>query len=101
MADGIVFDSKAEMLRYQVLKQLEQDGLIAGLVVHPVFLLQPAFTFSGKNIRKITYEADFEYYERRKHVVEDVKGFATDVFKLKHKMFLFKYPHIEFRIIKA
>ena len=31
--------------------------------------------------------------------MEDVKGFKTDVYKLKKKMFLFKYPELDFREI--
>ena len=32
--------------------------------------------------------------------VEDVKGMKTDVFNIKRKMFLYKYPDIDFRSIK-
>ena len=79
----------------------EKNGEISGLRVHPVFELQSSFQHGKFKFRRITYEADFEYYEKRKHVVEDVKGFSTAVFKLKHKLFVYKYPNIDFRIVKA
>jgi len=101
--DGIHFDSLAECRRYQELKQLEYVGDIANLRVHPVYEIQPAFRRGGKGERKITYEADFEYAEDGKAVVEDVKGGSgtqTAVFKLKRKLFLYKYPEIELRIVE-
>jgi hypothetical protein len=50
---GIVLDSMAEKDRFVELSMLEQDGQIAGLKVHPEFLLQPSFTHDGVNYRKI------------------------------------------------
>jgi hypothetical protein len=35
-----------------------------------------------------------------KMVVEDVKGMETKEFKLKKKIFEYKYPNIDFRLIK-
>lgn len=88
--DGIQFDSKREYERYKVLKTLHCSGRIRGLIVHPVFLLQPAFQYNGKMERSINYEADFTYFDNdlNKTVIEDSKGFRTEVYKLKRKMFL-------------
>lgn len=47
--------------------------------------------------RKIYYVADFCYIQKGKIIVEDVKGKKTDVYKLKRKLFLYKYSNIEFR----
>jgi hypothetical protein len=74
------------------------------LRVHPRYELQPAFTdASGKKHRAIVYEADFEYEDRSDVVwrvrVEDVKGAETQVFKIKRKMFLFKYPHLRLDVV--
>jgi len=104
--DGYVFDSKAEAWRYGELKLLLKAGKILGLLVHPAYLLQEAFKRDGETIRRITYEADFAYMEDLStpdkfhviHVAEDVKGVETEVFKIKRKLFLFKYPHIELRL---
>jgi hypothetical protein len=39
------------------------------------------------------------YEENGKKIVEDVKGMETDVFKLKRKLFEYKYPEMELKII--
>jgi len=98
--DGIEFDSKKEAKRYQELKMLEKAGKIKDLQLQPVFLLQEGFYYQGKAIRQITYRADFEYVdEKGNRVVEDVKGFKTDVYKLKKKLFLKKNPDVIFKEI--
>ena len=101
--DGYTFDSKAEARRYGELRLLNKAGKIMGLNVHPVYVLQECFKQDGKTIRPITYEADFSYFEQDKGepvlIAEDVKGVQTEVFKIKRKMFLFKYPHIELRLV--
>jgi len=93
-----VFDSKKEAKRYLELKMLEKAGKIKNLKLQPVFLLQEGFYYQGEAIRQITYRADFEYVnEKGERVVEDVKGFKTDVYKLKKKLFLKKYPDVVFK----
>jgi len=97
---GITFDSKKEGDRYLVLLAMEQVGDIAALITQPVYELQPKFRDrSGKTHRSITYRADFAYYENGKLVVEDVKGFATQMFRIKEKLFRYQYPDIDFRIV--
>ncbi len=93
LVDGVVFDSKKEAARYQELKLLEKAGVIKDLSLQPNFLLQDKFKYRGKIHRKIEYIADFQYYvvKDKKWVIEDVKGFKTDVYKLKKKLFLKKY----------
>lgn len=98
--DMYVFDSIAESVRYKELKILEQAGEISELTLQPRFLLQEAFRKNGKSYRKIEYVADFQYIEKGKTIVEDVKGIQTDVFKLKHKIFEKLYPDLELRIIR-
>jgi hypothetical protein len=101
--DGIRFDSKAEARRYGELKLLESAGAISRLEHHPVFLLEEGFRDdTGKRWGPIRYEADFEYRENGRHVVEDVKGgraTQTQVFKLKAKLFRKRHPEIELRIV--
>ena len=93
LVDGVVFDSKKEAARYQELKLLEKAGGIKDLSLQPNFLLQDKFKCQGKTHRKIEYIADFQYYiiKDKKWVIEGVKGFKTDVYKLKKKLFLKKY----------
>lgn len=97
--DGITFDSKAEAERYAELKLLERGKVITDLTLQPEFELIPAFRKNGKTYRKTTYIADFMYFdvEKGKYVIEDVKGYLTDIFKLKRKLFEFKYPQYEIK----
>lgn len=103
ISDGYTFDSKAEHRRYQTLMMLEKGGDIFTLIVHPTFELIPPFTDrSGKRHRAITYKADFSYRDKGGNlIVEDVKGAQTAVFKLKHKLLLWRFPSLEFRIVEA
>ena len=89
--DGITFDSKKEASRYQVLKLMEQAGAIQNLELQKRFELIPSFKVDGKTIRGITYKADFCYYENGQYIVEDVKGYRTEVYKLKAKLFAYRY----------
>ena len=98
--DMYAFDSIAESRRYKELKLLEKAGEISELTLQPRFLLQEAFRKNGKSYRKIEYVADFQYIEKGKTIVEDVKGIQTEVFKIKHKLFKKMYPGMELRIIK-
>lgn len=100
--DGYTFDSLSEATRYRELCLLQQFGRISDLEVHPRFTLQEAFTDqAGQKHRAIYYEADFKYLERGVEVVEDIKGVSTPVFKLKAKLFLFRYQHYDFRLVKV
>lgn len=94
--DGIEFDSKKEAKRYCELKMLEKAGKIKDLRLQYQFVLQPPFRKNGKTIRAITYVADFVYLdlERCKNIVEDVKGYKTDVYQLKKKLFEYKFPDL-------
>lgn len=97
--DGIRFDSKAEAARYVELRLLERAGQLTGLELHPSYLLQSKYTTrAGENVRAITYVADFRYTETAtgRMIVEDVKGKATDVYKIKKKILLWRYPGINF-----
>ena len=82
MVDGITFASKKEARRYQELKLLERAKAIQDLK------LQVAFPLIKKSIngREIKYIADFVYYEDGKLIVEDTKGYRTDVYKLKKRL---------------
>lgn len=94
--DGFKFDSQKERRFYYRLKVRQDNKEISNLRLQPTFTLQENFTYEGKTERKIKYVADFSYHEDGNHVVVDVKGFKTDVYKIKRKLFLFKYPEITF-----
>lgn len=101
IVDGIKFDSKLEAKRYMQLKLLQSVGEIKDLRMQAEFVLQPSYKKNNKTIRAIKYVADFVYYDVRegKTIVEDTKGFRNDVYKLKKKIFEYKYPDLEIKEI--
>lgn len=97
--DGIVFDSRLEARFYAYLKNRVPKG---ELHLQPEFLLQEKCkTPDGKAIRSISYRGDFLLGPKRegvdtpldnnRNVVIDAKGHLTDVFRIKAKMFVFRY----------
>ena len=104
VADGIKFDSKLEAERYTQLKMMERAGVIRNLELQPSFELLPSFRKNGKTWRKTVYKADFRYIlaENDKTIIEDVKGSTaviTDVFRLKQKLFEYRYPELTIKIV--
>ena len=100
--DGTTFASIKEAKRYTQLKLLEKAGLITELELQKKFILQPDYVNNeGKKIRKITYVADYFYYDKKKkkYIVEDTKGFRTEVYKIKKKIFEFQYPNLTIKEI--
>ena len=100
--DNIKFQSKKESRRYTELKWLERAEIIKELELQKQFELQPKYTNSnGEHIRAITYVCDFYYYdnEKQKYIVEDTKGFRTDVYLLKKKIFEYVYPNLTIKEI--
>lgn len=92
LIDGIWFPSEREGRRYTELKLLQRGGYISDLRLQVPFMLIPAQkNLDGKVVqRSVKYIADFVYNDRNgEQVVEDAKGFATDVFRLKKKLMLF------------
>lgn len=84
--DGVVFSSAKEASRYGALRTLLRAGLISGLKLQPVFVIE----INGIKVCK--YIADFEYVDDRGYrIIEDVKGFKTPVYRLKKKLFEAKY----------
>lgn len=96
IVEGIKFDSTKEANTYLKLKDLEKKGKIKDLELQKEYVLQESFKINNKTRRKITYRADFVYYdvkEKKQHVV-DVKSKFTakdKVYRLKKKLFEYKY----------
>ena len=106
VADGIKFDSKLEAERYAQLKILERAGVIRNLELQPKYELIPSFRKNGKTWRRTLYKADFRYIlaEDDSYIIEDVKGSTaviTDVFRLKQKLFEYKYPEYTISIVTS
>lgn len=95
--DGIEFDSKLEGNRYCELKLMERAKIIKDLKLQVPFELIPAYKKNGKTIKATKYIADFVYYdnEKKQQVIEDTKGMKTEIYKLKKKIFEYKYPELE------
>ena len=98
--DGIKFDSIAEGNRYRELKLLEKAGEITDLELQPLFILQDKFKKNNVNYKAITYRADFKYKENGEIIVEDVKGFETKEFKIKRKLFEYKFKDLTLKLVK-
>lgn len=96
--DGEVFDSKKEFEYYLTLKDREKWGEIKHLRRQVEIIIQPSFvTPSGKKERAIKYVADFVFVDAKtmqEHVI-DVKGYRTEVYKLKKKLLAYRGIYIE------
>ena len=104
VADGIKFDSKLEAERYAQLKMMERAGAIRDLELQPEYELIPSFKKDGKTWRRTVYKADFRYIlaEGDRIIIEDVKGSTaviTDVFRIKQKLFEYRYPELTIKIV--
>lgn len=98
--DGITFDSRMESKFYEFAKQLKADGKIKDFEMQKAYEIFPAFKKNGKSWRRIDYVADFVIYHFDGRIeVIDVKGVETDVFKIKHKLFEYKYPDLELQTV--
>lgn len=95
--DGMTFDSKHEAKDWELLKLRIRAGEIRDLERQKSFMLLDGYVNNkGQKIRPITYKCDFYYYDcvQNKWVAQDSKGMKTDVYKIKKKMFEFRYPDI-------
>lgn len=84
--DGMVFDSKKEASRWGQLKLMERAGLIKDIQTQVKFELIP----KQEGERACSYVADFVYTDCNtgKKVVEDTKGYRTEVYRIKRKLML-------------
>lgn len=102
--DGILFHSKAEMVRYCSLKIMQKAGLISDLELQPEYVLLEGFKHPDHGrLSPIRYRADFRYKDMKsgKIIVEDVKGARTDVYRIKKILLLWRYPDINFVEVKV
>lgn len=88
--NGITFDSKREGARYLELMALHAAGEIAGLTLQVPFEFAKAVKYEGAKRTKpaLRYVADFVYSDvlTGQIIVEDVKGFQTEAFKIKRHL---------------
>jgi hypothetical protein len=96
-ADGICFDSTKEADFYNDLKLQLHAGTIKGFCIQPQFILQAGFGVE----RPITYTADFIVFNLDNTAeIIDTKGFETEAFTLRRKMFADKFRGLELKVIK-
>lgn len=94
------FDSKREYKHWLYLKQMQEDGKISFLQRQVKFELVPSQKLPNpymekgrmkKTERAVTYIADFVYVKDGVVIVEDSKGFVTDVYSIKKKLMLERF----------
>lgn len=81
------YASKRESKRALDLSLLEKLGEISELREQVRYELVP----KQDGERAVNYTADFVYVEKGQTVVEDSKGFRTQVFIIKRKLMLFRH----------
>lgn len=94
-ADGYKFDSRLEYRYYLHLMALVQKGFIKRFEMQVPFTIFDAYTTSGgRKVPAIVYKADFVvHYPNGKIEVVDTKGVETADFKIKKKLFDYRYDH--------
>lgn len=95
---GITFDSVKERDYYLYLLDREKRGEVRHINRQYKFEIIPSFTTpAGEKIKAITYLADFYFYDRTRKAwrIIDVKGYKTDVYRLKKKLLAYKGIYIE------
>jgi hypothetical protein len=94
---GVIFDSQKEASSYEELKLQLMVGEIAGFCRQAEFILQEGFA----NVKPITYRCDWiVFHNNGTYEIRDDKGMETEVFKIKHKMFMDKFPRLELKVVK-
>lgn len=98
--ETLTFDSNKELEYYLLLKDREKRGEITDLERQVTFNILPDFTDRvGKKHKAINYIADFFYKDLTPskygyHVI-DVKGYKTEVYRIKKKLLAYKGLIIE------
>lgn len=94
---GVKFDSEMEYKHYLYLQEQVKKGIVSEFHMQKRYVIFDGYTKidgkGGVKVKPIEYIADFEvhYADGRVEVV-DVKGFETTDFKLKKKLFEYRYP---------
>lgn len=92
----VIFDSIKEADYFDKLHLELRAGIIKNLDLQPQFEIIPKFTYGDTKYSKIKYIADFSYIKNGDFFVVDVKGFKTDVYKIKIRLFLIQNPNVKF-----
>lgn len=99
--NGITFDSALEADFYIKLLFEKARGNILDFELQVTYELQPKFVKNGQIFRPITYTSDFDVIDKGGNkIIFDTKGDETEVFRLKHKLFEYKYPELSLKVIR-
>ena len=100
---GLRFQSRKEAVRWCQLNALLDEGKISNLRRQVKYVLIPAqreketITPRGRMVpgkvieRELSYIADFVYEKDGETIVEDVKGYRAEVYRIKKKLLLYFY----------
>lgn len=97
--NGIIFDSVMEARYYVYLLNQKAEKKIKTFDMQVSYELIPKLTdkVTGKKIQATNYIADFVITDNKgKKTVVDVKGKETEVFRIKEKLFRYRYPDTDF-----
>lgn len=102
MTEEFPVNSAIEVNGYTARRLKRMAKEIKNFKLQPRYLLQEEYVDmqTGKKIRAIYYKSDFEilHNDGSKEVVE-IKGYQTQVYKLKIKMFKLRYPDLKLTVI--
>lgn len=99
--NGLVYDSIKEAAfaeQLDLLRHAKGKDRVVSWERQVPFTLHDGFTDkTGKKHLPIRYIADFKVkYEDGREEIVDTKGMRTEIFKMKLKMLLYRYPDINF-----
>lgn len=99
--NDITFDSMLEARFFLHLLTIQELGKTTLIETHPKFILQEGFKKNDKRIYPIHYNADFKVtYSDGTTAIYDTKGRETADFKIKKKLFFYKYPDLDLICVK-
>ncbi len=90
------FHSLKEAKRFCELYKMSKRCEIFFLELQVPYTLIDDFSHNGKKYRKTEYVCDFRYIRDGQVITEDVKGKKTQMYMLKKKLLLSRYPSINF-----
>lgn len=89
----LTFPTKKEARHYTILMQMKRAGLIKSFEMQTTYEIFPGYrNTKGEKVQAITYISDFDITTLDGEVyVCDSKGMETAVFRIKKKLFGYKY----------
>ena len=93
--DGRTFDSEMEADFYVTLKDKVEKGIVEKFICQPKFKISDEYIRNGKKIKPSYCILDYLVFNTDGSVEYiDIKGYGTEISKLKRKLLESKYPNI-------